>query len=219
LTADDFDFIRKSLGNQRGFSASLESLLTDPETRDLILDDDELLQAVLESPERLSISPQFFFYLVCRRVLKDTSVNTREAADYVGSLLEHYSRTQRLDGPGPARQKVEYVSDMLLALQTADTHQAFELRAHVGNYTLFLSGLFSEAIKRRTERGAPDIFFYEQIGRSNFHMASEHRDAVKFGLDRIFDELARGFHEARLALNDLATRLLHFENPPPIPNA
>jgi len=220
LTADDFDFIRKSLGTERGFSSSLEALLTDSETRDLILDDEELLRAVLESPDRLRISPQLFFYLVCRRVLKETSVSTRDAADYVASLLEHFSRTQRMEGPPGARQaKVQYVSDMLIALQNVDHHEAFLLRAHIGNYTLFLSGLFSDAIRRRTERGAPDIWFYEQIGRSNFHLASEHRDAARFGLDRIFEELARGFHEARLALNDLASRLLHFESHPPLPTA
>lgn len=220
LTAEDFAFIQKTLGRTLGSAASLERLLTDPEMRDLVLDDEALFRAVLESPDRVAISPHLFFYLLCRSVLRETAAGSRDASDYVASLLDHFTRTNRLHGPGAARTgKMLYVSDMLLALQQASPREAFLLRAHIGNYALFLSGLFSEAIARRTARGAPDIAFYEQIGSSSYHFAAGHREAQSLGLDRIFQELARGFHEVRLALNDLAGRLLHLDAHPALPNA
>ena len=36
----------------------------------------------------------------------------------------------------------QYISDMLIALQRVTPEQAFLLRAHVGNYSLFVSGIF-----------------------------------------------------------------------------
>ena len=42
---------------------------------------------------------------------------------------------------------------------------------------------------------------------------SEYREAKKFNLQCVYEELAGGFREARLALNNLATRLLHLDTP------
>ena len=48
----------------------------------------------------------------------------------------------------------------------------------------------------------------------NYRAASEYREAKKFNLQSVYEELAGGFHEVRIALNDLAGRLLHFDAPP-----
>jgi hypothetical protein len=61
----------------------------------------------------------------------------------------------------------EYISDMLIALTRATPEQAFLLRAHIGNYSLFITGIFHENTQRRSLRGGPDMKFYEQIGRTN----------------------------------------------------
>ena len=114
----------------------------------------------------LSISSQFYFYVLARHVLRQAGINDRKLCDYVASLLETFSRISGLQAPHLADERgQQYISDMLIALTRATPEQAFLLRAHVGNYSLFLSGIFHENTQRRSRRGAPDLKFYEQVGR------------------------------------------------------
>ena len=215
LTADDFSFVVRVLSHSESDRVSLVKLLTDEETRDQILDHEVLVRTILESPERLPISPQFLFYILCRKVLKDTSVQSRDTSDFVASLLSGFVQTMQLGSPEElGRRSRHYISDMMVMLGKANTREAFLLRSHIANYTLFISGFFAENVAtRRQHRGAPDISFYEDVGRMNYRAASEYGEAKKFRLQSIYEELAVSFHEVRLALNDMAGRLLHMDGP------
>jgi len=108
----------------------------------------------------------------------------------------------------------QYLSDIMNAMNNAGTREAFLLRSHAANYALFISGIFADNVEMRTrQRGAPDLSFYEAVGQMNYRAASEYREAKKFRLQTIYEELASGFREVRLALNDLASRLLHLDTP------
>src|SRR5205814_10205659 len=101
-----------------------------------------------------SISPQFYFYVLTRHVLNETGIDDRRLADYVASLLETFSRTARMNSPVDQQEgPIQYLSDMLLALRKATPAQAFFIRAHVGNYSLFITGIFHESVERRSRRG------------------------------------------------------------------
>ncbi len=215
LTGEDFSFIVGVLSKSESDQVSLVKLLTDEDTRDVILDHETLSRAILESPDRLPISPQLLFYVLCRKVLRDTPVKSRETSDYVASLLHGFMRTTRPDSPEEtAERSMRYVTDMMQALRKAGTHEAFLLRSQMANYALFVSGMFAENVEKRTRRsGAPDISFYEAVGQMNYRAASEYREAKKFNLQAVYEELAGGFREARVALNNLATQLLHFDTP------
>ena len=67
LTADDFTFVVGVLSKSESDHVSLVKLLIDEDTRDAILDHELLAKAILESPERLPISPQLLFYVLCRK--------------------------------------------------------------------------------------------------------------------------------------------------------
>lgn len=214
LTASDFEFIVRSLALSRRDSASLEELLTDAEIRDTILDSDTLFQAVLENGAPLHISPQCYFYVLLRHVLKEHGIISRETCDYLASLLEAFSRTEGMRAPGGAGEgPQQYVSDLLLALQKASPAQAFLLRAHIGNYALFITGVFHERVERRCRRGGPDVEFYECVGAANFDAAAEHPVARQRALTSIYEELSERFHDVRLALNDTAERHMHLDTP------
>ena len=58
LTAEDFSFIVGVLSKTEADQVSLVKLLTDEDTRDAILDHENLAGAILDSPDRLPISPQ-----------------------------------------------------------------------------------------------------------------------------------------------------------------
>ena len=214
FTAADFDFVASTLSASESDSVSLVDLLTDAEARDSILDNPRLFKTILENGAPLSISPQLYFYILSRHVLKETGINDLGVSDYVASLLETFSETKRMRSPADGRATtVQYVSDMLVALQTATPAQSFLIRAHVGNYTLFITGLFAASVQSRAERGAPGVGFYEDVGSANYKAASCHRAARSASLSGIYENLADRFHDVRLALNRLSDSLIHLDEP------
>src|ERR1700680_1045178 len=212
FTAADFDFVVRTLARSKTDHVSLVDLLSDVETRDSILDHPRLVDAILGNAGHLQISSQFYFYVLARHVLQQAGIVDRKLCDYVASLLETFSRANRLQAPEKIDSRGrEYISDMLIALTHATPEQAFLLRAHVGNYSLFISGIFHENTQRRSLRGAPDIGFYEQVGRSNYQLVASHETARRCELTDVFAGLANRFHDVRLALNELSDRLLHLD--------
>lgn len=211
FTAADFDFVVRTLARSATDHVSLVDLLTDSGTRDAVLDHPRLVDAILSHAGQLRISSQFYFYVLARHVLQQAGMVDRKLCDYVGSLLETFSRANRLQPPDKIDNH-QYISDMLIALTRATREQAFLLRAHVGNYSLFISGIFHENTQRRSLRGAPDIDFYEQIGRTNYQLVASHATARRCELDDVFEELADRFRDIRLALNQLSDQLLNLDD-------
>lgn len=219
FTASDFDFVVRTLARSQADDVSLVSLLSDAETRDAVLDHPRLVDAILSSAGQLSISPHFYFYVLARHVLQRAGIIDRKLCDYVASLLETFSR---MSGTPPSAIEGErgrqYISDMLIALTKATPEQAFLLRAHVGNYSLFISGIFHENTQRRSQRGGPDMKFYEQIGRTNYGMVATHATARRCELNDVYEELSDRFREVRLALNQLAEQLLNLDDDCHVPH-
>jgi len=210
FTAEDIAFIIAALGRKAGDAESLVKLLTDEEARDLILDDERLLHALLEARGCLRVSAHFYFYVLVRQVFRRASLDDRRVADYVAELLAEYSALERTRCPvrGPEGE-LNYFFELLAALQGADDFTTFQLRAHIANHSLFLAGVFPDRIRARAEqRGFPGMRYYEELGRTNFQLASGHRLARRHDLSRIFALLAERFQTTRLALNDMGDRLL-----------
>jgi hypothetical protein len=209
FTADDIDFIISILGKERGDASCLVQLLADESTRDLILDDEALFQAFLVHCGCLRVSDHFYFYVLVRHVLRRAGIHDRAVADYVAEVLCEFSRAERARCVVPGRQgSVEYLFEMMAALQEADERTRFSIRAHIGNHSLFLAGVFPDRIRFRAEnRGFPNLRYYEELGRTSFRVASDHRLADQYALAPIFATLADRFQETRLALNDVSQRL------------
>lgn len=210
FTAADVDFILKAVGRSPQDSTALRQLLTDDESRDLLLDSPELYRAVLESTGCLTISPHLYFYVLVRRALREGGVPNREVADYVAELLAAFTRTEQTRARLPGEcQPLDYFFEMLEGVQRADARNAFALRAHMGNQALYYAGLFNERIDHRARRrGFPGIAYYEGLGEASFAAASHDRWAARLGLSELFALLAHSFHRARLALNSVADRLV-----------
>jgi hypothetical protein len=213
FTAEDFQFIVRTLARSQTDQVSLVDLLSDSETRDAVLDHPRLVDAILSSAKHLAISSEFYFYVLARHVLKRAGIHDRKLCDYVASLLETFSRANGLRAPHTAEDcGQQYISDMLIALTHATHEQSFLLRAHVGNYSLFLSGIFHENTHRRSLRGAPDLEFYEKIGRTNYQIVASHSAARRCELNDVYEELGDRFHDVRLALNQLSDELLNLDD-------
>jgi hypothetical protein len=213
FTAADFQFIVQTLARSPNDRVSLVDLLSDAETRDAVLDNPRLVEAILSQTEQLTISSPFYFYVLARHVLQRAQIVDRKLCDYIGSLLETFSRVNGMRAPHSEDESSrQYISDLLIALTRATSAQSFLLRAHVGNYSLFISGIFHENAQHRSRRGAPDLEFYEKIGRTNFQLVAGHSTARRCELNDVYEELADRFHEVRLALNHLSDELINLDD-------
>ena len=209
FAAEDVDFILSVLGRKIGNAECLIKLLSDEDSRDLILDDDALFHALLERRGCLRVSSRFYFYILVRNVFRRSGVEDRVVADYVAEVLAEFAQAERARCVIPGRiGSLDYFFEMLSALNAADDRTSFFVRAHIGNYSLFLSGVFPERIRFRAEaRGFPDVKYYDALGRAHFRAASDHRLAQQYAVAEIFNTLSERFETTRRALNDIADRL------------
>jgi hypothetical protein len=94
--------------------------------------------------------------------------------------------------------------------ESTKPQEAFLLKAHLGNFSLWLSGLFPDFIEARVRRrGAPPIRYYEAMGATGYTMASSSPEAGTLGLEAIFKDVSRHFSAVRVALNQVSDRYLH----------
>jgi hypothetical protein len=215
FTAEDIAFILRVLGRDTQDHEFLNLLFADAESRDVILDDPALYDALTTTNHCLPVSMPFYFYVLVRQVFLKAGIDDRSVADYVASMLVEFSRAENLPLRVPPDQSpIEYVFDMLAASARADDRTRYFIQAHIANHTLFVSGVFSERIQHRTlTRGAPSLSYYEGIGAGSFRSARDHQLARRHELVGVYDRLAEEFTTARVALNDLSERLLHFSEP------
>jgi len=210
FTARDIEFILEVLGRKPETADCLVKLLADEQSRDQILDDEALFHALLERRGCLKVSPRLYFYVLVRHVFKRSDLDDRGVADYVSEVLTAFSETARTECVVPGRTNpLDYFFEMVAALETADDRTRFLLRAHIGNHSLFLSGVFPDRIRYRAEsRGFPDLRYYEELGRTHYRIAGEHRLAQRYQLEGILKTLSERFETTRKALNDMTDRLL-----------
>jgi hypothetical protein len=215
FAVEDIDFILSVLGQKIGTADCLVKLLADEDTRDLILDDEALFQALLERRGCLQVTTRFYFYILVRHVFLRSDIQDRKVADYVAEVLAEFSRTERARCVVPGQNNpLDYLFEMLTALRTADDRTSFYIRVHIGNHSLFLSGVFPDRIRFRAEaRGFPDLRYYEGLGRTHYRMASDHRLAQRYEVANIFNTLSERFAATRIALNDISERLFSLGDP------
>ncbi len=195
----------------RGSGDALESAETTLRDRgiDQLLDDPRLLTALLEARQGAHASFALFAYVVVRHALRGAGEEDRMLADYVASIMVHFGmRDRALRIADADDQTYDTVAALLGDVEDADAQRAFLVRAHLGSYALWLSGLFPDFIEtRRWRRGGPDLDYYEEMGRRGFQLAAAHRLAAQHGMTALFAEAAEKFAVLRIALNTVSDRL------------
>src|SRR5437868_13602432 len=189
FAAEDIEFILSVLGQKIGTAECLIQLLSDEDSRDLILDNEALFHALLERRGCLQVSSRFYFYILVRHVFRRSDIQDRTVADYVAEVLAEFALTERARCVVPGQTTpLDYLFEMLTALKTADDRTSFFIRVHIGNHSLFLSCVFPDRIRFRAEaRGFPDLRYYEGLGRTHYRMASDHRLAQRYEMANILN--------------------------------
>ncbi len=211
LTADDLELVIRLLCRDGGARAraELERRLS-AEGPDALLDAPELPERLLALRSVLLPSAPLFFYVMVRHTLLRAGFAEPDVADYFAALLLEFGRKDRawrIDWNDDQRHG--YLVDILHDLSATEGERRFRVLAHLGNYALWLAGLFPDYIAaRRLRKGGPDVAYYDQLGRSGYEQASDHALADRYGLEVIYRTAAERFPSLRQALNQLSDRML-----------
>ena len=209
LTRDDAQLALRLVS--RGSATALERAEGTLRDRgiDALLDDPRLLPALIDSRQASHASFPFFAYVVVRNALRDVNETDRGIADYVASILVHFGERERARRVAEADDEVyDTLARILEDVDRGEPARTFLVRAHLGNYALWLSGLYPDYIEqRRWRRGGPDMDYFDELGRLGYELAAQHRLAAQYGMDELFATAAERFPLLRLALNRVSDAL------------
>jgi hypothetical protein len=217
LTRDDAQLALRLIA--RGASDVIEEAETTLREQgfDALLDDPRLLGGLMASRQGAHASLPLFAYVIVRHALRDVGESDRMLADYVASILLHFGLGGRAVRVGDSDDEVyTTLAELSGAIESADAQRSFLVRAHLGNYALWMSGVFPDYIEtRRWRKGGPDLDYYEEMGRRGFTLAADHRLAAQHGLSALFVAAAARFPVLRQALNNVSDALLfpHHHSP------
>jgi hypothetical protein len=159
--------------------------------------------AMSESPVAPSLK-RFFDRLV-RRSLEDLRMGGADpVADYLAGLLDRFARTDQLYAlHGAAGERLETVVEMLVEVQRSwefdrphfNPFREREVRQHIGDFTLFMTGVFREHVERRASTG-----FYVREGKRAYQVVADFQRSALKADARLFATLADRFEGYATAL-------------------
>lgn len=151
-----------------------------------------------------------FFERAVRASFQDLALDDHPAAEYVADVLTRFARTESLLPRGLAAARLETVADLLLEVQAVwsegpgfQPERELAVRRHIGDYTLFMTGVFPE----RVQRIASTRFYIDQ-GKRAYRFVWEHQRASARPDPPPFRRLAERF-ESFVGAIDYARRV-HF---------
>ncbi len=141
-----------------------------------------------------------------------------EMAAYLTELLVEFTHVQRLykirDASGRPLEDVGEMlieSNPLLAASSFDRER--EVRKHIGDYTLFFTGLFPEYLKRPRRSLRLDYFVdYVKAGRESYEVVSKFDQFEFRKVAPLFRRLAENFELCVYALNCVRDELRMMES-------
>jgi hypothetical protein len=163
-----------------------------------------------------------FFERAVQSSFRDLALHDEPAATYLADILTRFARTEQLFPRGITGQRLESVVDLLLETQALWQDSRFtperevSVRRHIGDYTLFMLGVFRERVERVASPG-----YYVEQGTRAYRYVSEHDRAssrpVRPAGGPLFARLADYFESYAGALD--YTRRVHFHSAPSLPFA
>jgi hypothetical protein len=151
---------------------------------------------------------RLFNRLVERRLYGDAQVRDAQIAAYVAALLTDFVHVNNLYRIRNARGKrLEDVGEMLLEsnpmLEARSFDREREVRKHIGDYTLFLAGLFPEFVASLPRRGLrlDALVDYVKAGKESYRVVSAF-DQFEYRHEApLFRRLSESFETCVYGLN------------------
>jgi len=118
-----------------------------------------------------------FFDRIVRLSFVDLGLRDEPVAEHVAALLTRFARREQLYAiRGAHGERLETVAELLIEIQRAWDFQAEDfdpfrertIRQQIGDYALFMTGLFREHVERRSAVG-----YYVREGKRSYDVVSK----------------------------------------------
>lgn len=175
---------------------------------DALWDDPRLMHALVASRDMRRPSAALFYYAVLRHLLVELGVDDRAITDYCAAMVLAFGRGDRAYRIGEHDEnEYAYLVDLVEEAGRTEGERQFRVRVHLGNFSLWLTGIFPDYIAaRRTRKGGPALPYYEALGRTGFLLASDHRLAGSYG--PVLRAAGEKFGTLRMALNRMSDQMM-----------
>jgi hypothetical protein len=184
-------------------AAFVRLLREDREARDSILDSSQLVSALMERDSQDQSSPYLYLYVGIRFCLRKRGIQSRDVADYTAWVCSHFLYSGELTANSDLMQPKRYIDTLSQYIEMHRMHNNYlqenQLRLHLGNYLLFLTGLLNRVIDRYELNGGYPMETCETLGSGSFQTAAPCTENPEF-----FGTLSREFLTIRKGLADFA---------------
>lgn len=148
----------------------------------------------MSQPRLIRRSLAEFFHELVRGAMRTHEVETSEPAEhYLVTLLEHFAK------PAPDWDSRPLALEYLESLHTSRPHRCAKLK-HVGDTSLFLSGMFMEHLERRLVSTS----YYMSLGRIAFHQLAGLASTDTAPRGDVFAEIAARFPDFVRVLSEIS---------------
>jgi hypothetical protein len=151
---------------------------------------------------------QLFAELIEKHVVTSAGIRDSEMANYMARLLVEFTHIDRLYRIRNARGKrLADVGEMLIESNPLLGGRSFfyerEVRKHIGDYTLFLAGLFPEHVRSLPARGLRvDAFIdYIRAGKESYRVVASFDQFEFQRIAPLFRRMAERFELCVFGLN------------------
>lgn len=147
---------------------------------------------VLTSPEQLR---NFFAALTEQTFQVDFGVADPPLTDYLTNLLVRFVRMETIfrlrDIVG---RRLEEVADMLMEAEQCEDRPQSEFHRHIGDFTLFWTGVYPEALRTLKGLDRKDaVIDYQQQGKRSYFIASRLKQQPEPDQSQVLGRLSDEF--------------------------
>jgi hypothetical protein len=164
---------------------------------------------------------QLFMELVGRHYAEEIGIRDPEIVGYVSRLLSEFCDVEELykirNGVG---KSLTDVGEMLLESDPVyGPAQSFDrerqVRKHIGDYTLFFTGMFPESINHfRLRRNRTESFIdWMKAGKESYYIVSKFEDFEYTKVAPLFARLSNHFEQCVYGLNMVKNDLQEMQHP------
>lgn len=146
-----------------------------------------------------------FFQQMTLLCFNQLLINNHGAVDYLASLLARFASTDELYKIKNAKgERLEYIIDFLMEANNAvdlqnDSFSPFrerEIRQHIGDYTLFMTGMFRDFVVRNSV-----LTYYVDQGKISYSTVSHFDRLAENQAATLFEDLSKRFEDYSFVLD------------------
>ena len=164
---------------------------------------------------------QLFFELIARHYDGDVGLHSSAVHEYVADMLTEFCGTEQLykirDASGRA---LHDVGEMLIQSDpiygpAPSFDRERQVRKHIGDYTLFFTGMFPESVNRwRLRRARVENFVdFMKAGKESYYIVSKFDQFEYARVAPLFKQLSDDFERCVYGLNMVKNELREIQHP------